>query len=290
MTGKRVGLALSAGFFGFYAHAGLLAALEGAGIAPAAVSGSSAGAMIGALHGAGVDANTMAGILGAVRRQDFWDPLGPAGLLRGGFLAPGLLRGEKFRRLMERHLPVNDFSQCRIPVYLEATNLTRGTQDLLSSGDLARSVVASSAYPGLFAPVELNGCFYWDGGLVNKIPLTCMLDDAEVILVHWLASRSLTRLPRPGRGLGSVLAALVRGQAISRSEYSILQARVALERGIPVHVITPQDLPRAGPMSLDQGPPALRMAREWAREALARPAGESRLDPEMSLLRVRPPG
>ena len=72
LQGKRVGLALSAGFFGFYAHAGMLAALEQAGLAPAAVSGSSAGAMIGAMFAAGVDAADVAGILRETRRDDFY--------------------------------------------------------------------------------------------------------------------------------------------------------------------------------------------------------------------------
>lgn len=62
LRGKRVGLALSAGFFGFFAHAGLTRALEDAGVAPSAVSGSSAGAMVGALHGSGLDAAAMSDI------------------------------------------------------------------------------------------------------------------------------------------------------------------------------------------------------------------------------------
>ena len=49
------GLALSSGFFGFFAHTGVLAALLDAGLVPARVSGSSAGALVGGLWAAGLE-------------------------------------------------------------------------------------------------------------------------------------------------------------------------------------------------------------------------------------------
>ncbi len=286
LAGQRTGLVLSAGFFGFYAHAGLLAALEDHGVRPAAVSGSSAGAMIAALHGAGVSANGMARILRGVRREAFWDPAGVTDLLRrrGDLPAPGLLRGRKFRRLMASHLPVQRFESCRVPVYMEATNLTRGSLDLLDRGELAPAVVASSAYPGLFQPVKLGGCHYWDGGMVNKIPVACMLDEVDAIVIHWLQSRSLQRPARAGPGLGRLLSSLTRGLAIARRENSRLQARLALERGLPVYVISPRGLPRAGPLSLHRGPVALEEARSQAAVALAAQASSWRLDEDLTAL------
>ena len=67
-------LVLSSGFFGFYAHAGVVAALEEQGLWPAAAGGSSAGAMIAGLWAAGLSAAQIREELFALNRVDFWDP------------------------------------------------------------------------------------------------------------------------------------------------------------------------------------------------------------------------
>jgi NTE family protein len=99
-------LVMSSGFFGFYAHGGVLAALESQGLVPAAVAGSSAGGLVAGAWAAGLDAETINEALLGLRRTDFWDP-GP-GL--------GLLRGALFRRRLERLLPVSTFEACRVPL------------------------------------------------------------------------------------------------------------------------------------------------------------------------------
>ena len=77
------GLAMSSGFFSFYAHTGMLSALVARGLRPTHVAGSSAGAMVAGAWAAGVEPDVLAQVLGDVRREDFWDPsLGP-GLLAG---------------------------------------------------------------------------------------------------------------------------------------------------------------------------------------------------------------
>src|SRR5689334_8453056 len=84
-------LTLSSGFFGFFAHTGLMTALEDAGALPARLSGSSAGALVSGLWASGVDAPAIRDALLALRREDFWDP---------GF-GLGLLRGRLFRERLE---------------------------------------------------------------------------------------------------------------------------------------------------------------------------------------------
>ncbi|MCA9636687.1 MAG: patatin-like phospholipase family protein, partial [Myxococcales bacterium] len=80
-------LVLSAGFFGFFAHTGVLTALEAAGLRPRRVVGISAGALAGGLWSAGLDVSEITDELVGLRRGDFWDPGLPLG---------GLLRGDKF--------------------------------------------------------------------------------------------------------------------------------------------------------------------------------------------------
>src|SRR5688572_5189569 len=110
LAARPFALALSSGFFGFYAHAGMLLALEDAKLAPARVSGSSAGALVAGLWAAGMPPRAMADELLALERVDFWDP------------APGigLLRGELFRRRVERLAGAAHLEGCRVPIAVSA--------------------------------------------------------------------------------------------------------------------------------------------------------------------------
>src|SRR4051812_43090307 len=96
---------MSSGFFSFFAHTGFLTALEDEGLLPARLSGSSAGALVGAAWAAGVDAPLLAGELERLQRSDFWDPA----------IGPGLLRGRLFRDRLRRLLPEETFDRGRAP-------------------------------------------------------------------------------------------------------------------------------------------------------------------------------
>ena len=282
---ERVGLVLSAGYFGFFGHAGLLAALEGAGVQAAAYSGSSAGALVGAMSAGGYSAARIGQILTSVKRQDFWDPVGLSDLLlRRDLPATGLLKGERLYHLLRELLPQTEFSGCQRPLKIEAANLTTGETEVFDSGDLAQAVRASCALPGLFLPVRIGDHLYWDGGMLNKIPVACLLDEVDAVLIHWLPSAELLAPLKLGLGLGRHLGTLVRGFAMARRENSRLQARLALERGLAVYVIRPT-LPRLGPIRLHLGAEAMESARLIARDALAAPADAARVDAEARVLR-----
>lgn len=275
----RVGLVLSAGYFGYYGHAGMLLALEQAGIRPAALAGSSAGAVVSAFAAAGFGAQRIVEVLGRVRRQDFWDPVGISELLlRRDLPAVGLLRGERLRQLLQRELPVQDFAGCQRPLFIEAANLSTGESEVFDSGELAQAVRASCALPGLFMPTRVGQALYWDGGMLNKIPVAALLDHVDAVLIHWLQSAELARPLSLGLGLGKHLSTLVRGFAMARRENSRLQARLALERGLPVYVIRPT-LPRMGPLRLHLGPQVAETARQYAMEVLAGAAEDAAVDP-----------
>src|SRR3954470_8125789 len=76
-------LAMSSGFFSFFAHTGFFTVLEDEGLLPARISGSSAGALVGGAWAAGMSARALGRELCALERRDFWDPGVGAGLLRG---------------------------------------------------------------------------------------------------------------------------------------------------------------------------------------------------------------
>jgi NTE family protein len=237
LAGRSFALALSSGFFGFYAHAGVAEALEEARLQPSRLSGSSAGALVAGLWAAGIPAARLTEELVALERADFWDP------------APGLglLRGELFRRRIERLLPVDSFAACRVPVSVSAFDLGARRTVVLDAGDLASALVASCAFPGLLHPVRREGRLLSDGGIADRPGLAGLRAQpaGEATLYHCLASRSPWR-----RRSSPVFSAPARRETIT--------LRIA-------------GLPRVNPFRLGAGREALAAAREAARRALASP-------------------
>ncbi|MCU0654039.1 MAG: patatin-like phospholipase family protein [Polyangiaceae bacterium] len=233
-------LAMSSGFFGFFAHCGVIQALEEAGLVPGLVTGSSAGALVGGLWASGVNGAEMGEELKGLARQDFWDP-GPGA---------GLLRGRKFRERLERLLKVPTFSGCRVPLAVSVFDWwTRGTR-VLNRGELAPALHASCAVPLLFHPVWHGGRLYADGGILDRPGLEGMPEGRRV-LFHHLVSRSPWRRVDPSQEIPE------------RAGMTVLMLR---------------DLPRSGPFRLEEGRRALVLSREAALRALERPVGGGRVE------------
>jgi NTE family protein len=227
------GLAMSSGFFGFFAHAGMLEALTARGLRPVHVGGSSAGALVAGAFAAGLPAAALGDVLTALDRAAFWDP------------APGLglLAGRKFDALLRRVLPTTRFDACAMPVRISVFDILARRTVVLADGDLAHAIRASCAVPGMFQPVWIARRPYWDGGILDRPGVAGMPPGR--LLFHHLAARS------PWRRTASPALALPR-----RPELVSL-------------VI--DDLPRSGPWKLDAGRRALALARDAAARALDQP-------------------
>jgi NTE family protein len=227
-------LGLSAGFFGFFAHAGVVRALEAEGLWPARAAGSSAGALVAGLWASGRDAAAIGEILRSVRRADFWDPAP----------GPGLLAGARFRALLERHLAARTFAECRFTLGVSACDLLRLRTRVFDAGPLVPAVHASCAFPFLFQPVWLDGRPHADGGILDRHGLASVPARGR-LLYHHLGSRSPWRLPG-SRAL-----------------------QVPRRPGTVALVI--DGLPRLGPFRLEAGPAALARAHAATRRALELP-------------------
>jgi NTE family protein len=235
LRGAPFTLGLSSGFFGFFAHAGVVSVLEEEGLLPARVVGSSAGALVGGLWAAGVPAHAIREELRALRRADFWDP----------WPGRGLLRGARFRAKLEALLPVRTFEQCPRPLAVSAYDVAARRTEVLRSGPLAPAIHASCAVPVLFHPVRIGDRAYADGGVLDRHGLAG-LGPGERVLYHHLTSRSPWRR-RDDPGL-----------------------RVP---GIPsLQAVAMEGLPRVGPFRLGRGPEAMARAAREMRAALGREA------------------
>jgi NTE family protein len=275
LEGKRFGLVLSAGYFGFYGHAGFLKGLAATGLKPAAYAGTSAGGLVAAYAAAGASVHAIEELVLQQTRENFWDP-DPIGavlnaLPRDGHGATGLLKGERFRKLLERTLPVHRFEELPHPLLLVSANLTQGTHDIFTTGELAPRVHATCAYPGLFRAVRLGRDLYWDGGLVDKAPALAMRESAfggelDAILVHYLPSRTRQMMGGPMAYAQGIAA----GSSALRHDHFRLQLALLKERGFPVYVMV-SNLPPVSPSRMERGFDALHQAKLSAERALARP-------------------
>lgn len=264
---RRVAVALSSAYFGFYAHTGFMKALYDAGLELSAVGGASSGAMVAAMAASGMTPQRWAGPLLAVRRRDFWDPVVPWGLRRRTMRPPGLLKGHKFAELLDRQLPAKRFEDCTIPLLTVSTNLTTKQRHIDLAGPLVPAVHASCALPLLFEPVRRDADLHVDGGLMDKVPIRAMLDafDPEVLLVHFIPSPGLDKpIARAPWAIMDQALDLVRDDAWR------LQCEIAQARGVEVHIVETRTA-TSGPLKMGLGPRIMAEAEAQTRAWLHKP-------------------
>ena len=153
---------------------GMLRALADAGVRPDLVVGTS----IGALNGVLVAADP-AGAADRLARMWQGEEL-RAGVQREavaggrrGWCVRGrtCTRWSRLGRVLAGVLPGSEFSDLELPFQCVAANIEGATARWFSSGPVVPAVMASCAVPGLLPPVEIDGKHYFDGGLVDSIPV-----------------------------------------------------------------------------------------------------------------------
>ncbi|SFU35379.1 NTE family protein [Polaromonas sp. YR568] len=160
----RIGLALGGGAARGFAHVGVIAVLEEAGLKPQLVVGTSAGSLVAALYASGKTSAQLqqtALNMEEVAITDWMLPIFGRGMFRGDALAR-YVNDLVANRLMEN---------MAIPLGIVATDLNSGQAVLFQRGDTGTAVRASSAVPAVFVPVKINGREYVDGGLVSPVPV-----------------------------------------------------------------------------------------------------------------------
>jgi NTE family protein len=80
------------------------------------------------------------------------------------------------RRIMETRLGRARFEDAEIPIMVLATDMETGTETVFRSGDLLGPILASTAMPGIFPPVEIAGRLFIDGGVADAVPIKPAVD------------------------------------------------------------------------------------------------------------------
>lgn len=160
-----VSLVLGSGGARGLAHIGVIRALEEAGVFDIrSVSGSSVGALVGAMYAAG-KLDEYEKWVRTLNTGDIW------GLLDFSFTWAGLFKGEKLMNKMKEMLGDVRIEELPVAFTAVATDVDRRREVWLDRGSLYEAVRASIAIPGFFTPVTREGCVLVDGGLLSPLPI-----------------------------------------------------------------------------------------------------------------------
>ncbi|WP_245680501.1 patatin-like phospholipase family protein [Bacillus marinisedimentorum] len=170
----KIGLALGSGGARGFAHLGVLKVLKDHNIPVHSIAGSSMGALVGALYGAGQSIEDLYKIARAFQRKYYLDFTVP----RMGFIA-----GNKVKDLI-RIFTYNKMIENLTPgLAVVATDLHTGERVVFKSGNAADAVRASISIPGIFVPENIGGRLLIDGGVVDRVPVSVAMEmDMDMVI------------------------------------------------------------------------------------------------------------
>ncbi len=163
---NKVGIVLSGGGHRGAAHAGILKALEAFNLEPQFISGSSAGAIVGALYAAGHSPKVILEIFKNVKLFSF------------SFYArrkAGFIDSERFEDILKPYFPSNSFKSLQKKLLITATDIVEGNVRVFDKGPLIPTILASAALPGIFTPLQIEDSLYADGGVLDNFPVDPLL-------------------------------------------------------------------------------------------------------------------
>lgn len=190
----KIGLTLSGGGAKGLAHIGILQAIDSAGLKVDYITGTSMGAIIGAMYAVGYSGNQIDSIVSEID----WNILFGAGpsyydiaidekdeferhSVEIPFLgikpqiSTGFIESEElwltFADVFFPVYDIKDFSQFSIPFSCIATDLNNGSAMVLSSGEIATALRSSMAIPSVFSTVKYKSTQLVDGGVVRNFPV-----------------------------------------------------------------------------------------------------------------------
>mmetsp|Transcript_128918 Transcript_128918/g.234211 ORF Transcript_128918/g.234211 Transcript_128918/m.234211 type:complete len:316 (-) Transcript_128918:73-1020(-) len=175
-------LVLSSSFFGFYAHAGVLAALLEVGAVPSGMAGSSGGAVIAGMWAAGM---TIEQILETMRT------LTPGELLKfarpwrepGGIFSTAQVQ-QNLQRRIDKYKLAQRLEDCAVPVALSTFDVLGVETRALCTGGVASAITASIAVPLFFTPAWSDKRPLVDGGIGDIAGLKGVSVENRVLYHH----------------------------------------------------------------------------------------------------------
>ena len=215
---------------------GMLRSLVARGVKADMVVGSSVGAMNGAYYAGAPTAEgveQLATIWRGLRRRDIF-PITPRALLGLALRRDFLLGSHGLYRLVHTHLPYRNMEDAKLPLHIVATDLLSGEAVVLSQGEAAQAIVASTAIPAAFAPVKFDGLYLADGAITSCTPVKVAVMRGATRLIVLPTGYACAREMPPQGAVANALHALT--LLISRQVRGELES---LDEAIDFHVAPP---------------------------------------------------
>ncbi|MFH0736151.1 MAG: patatin-like phospholipase family protein [bacterium] len=194
----KIGLVLSGGGAKGFAHIGVLKILEGRGIKPDYIVGTSIGSLIGGLYSIGYSPAQLEELVLTLNWNELLSDYFPREYTyiyekeeqdryllsflvekgKGVKLPEGFIQGQNIMnllcRLTAKFHNVDDFSKLPIPFACLASNIVNGEEVVIIGGFLPEALFSSMAMPTVFAPIKMKDKLLVDGGIVNNFPVDVM--------------------------------------------------------------------------------------------------------------------
>ncbi|MCI5069237.1 patatin-like phospholipase family protein [Acidovorax sp.] len=205
----RIGIALGGGAAKGFAHIGGIKMLEANGFAPAVVSGTSAGSVVGALYASGMNAFEM---------QEKAVALDEAKIRDLQLSSGGLVLGQKLEDYVNEQVRRKPLEQMSKPFVVVATRLEDGERTVFARGNTGQAVRASSSVPGVFQPVTIGKYHFVDGGIVSPVPVDAARQlGADIVVAVDISNKA--RGQTPGNMLGALNQSIaIMGQKLGQAE------------------------------------------------------------------------
>ena len=158
----KITLSLSGGGLRGAAHAGAIKFLEEQGVEVTAVSGSSAGAIVGLFLAAGLKSTDMLDFLESLEKKELF-------VWANGDI--GIFKMEKLEEKLEETLKLKSFDDLKIPFHICVTNINTGESEYINKGNPIEYTVASSTITPLFRAKKIKENSYIDGGFSDNLPV-----------------------------------------------------------------------------------------------------------------------
>ncbi len=211
----KVGIALGGGGVRGLAHVPILQVLDDLQMRPAVISGSSMGAIVGALYASGMSAGEIRDVIERrlILKNDTWrdviekreDLLKWVSAFKPDFSGSGLINAQGILNSLLTEIKVDSFEDLEIPLLVVAADYWSAEEVVFEKGELLPAIQASMAVPGVFAPVAVEGRILVDGGVVNLVPYDLLTSRADFIIAVNVSRVRFASGPEVPNALESVL-------------------------------------------------------------------------------------
>ncbi|MEW6041589.1 MAG: patatin-like phospholipase family protein, partial [Elusimicrobiota bacterium] len=243
----RIAVVLSGGGARGLAHIGVLKVFKEEGVPIDVITGTSVGALVGALYCSGVSPEKIEEMAGDVGWADLTN-ISNASIIEL-VVAGKLLSSENMERYISENIGNKQFHELKTQFACTATDLKTGEKIIFREGDVASAVRASATIPGLFSPVEYRHRYLVDGGLVDNIPTdlarslgadVVVAIDIQADFTRYSASNVLLALNQAIYIQGSLLSSeslkkadiVIQPKVSDVSAYELWRGRECIEAGI----------------------------------------------------------